>query len=230
VSGAARKARALAYPRAMSGAAFPDVPIPPAEYFGSWLPEALARAGAPPGTEGADLLLGVCLVGEGGGEWVFHLAGGRVGIETRPRRGAAVTLVQSVADWRGALWEGRGGAIGRHAAGLFRAEGIAAAPGRGPLRRAPSPAALARLGALAGLVRVVVSGGAGGDWSLGFQLGPGEIEPEASATVRLAERDADALATGEIGPVEAFLGGRVGLSGDLALLMKLQAAALRGTS
>jgi hypothetical protein len=138
-----------------------------------------------------------------------------------------VTLVQSVADWRGALWEGRGGAIGRHAASLYRAEGVSA-PSAGPLRRAPSPAALARLGSLGGLLRVVVSGGAGGDWSLGFQLGPGEIEPEPRAEIRLAERDADALARGELGPVEAFLGGRVGVSGDLGLLMKLQAVALRG--
>jgi hypothetical protein len=181
----------------------------------------------PAGAEAAELRLGVCLLGEGGGEWVFRVSGGRVEVEAGPRRDAAVTWVQSVADWRGALWEGRGGAIGRYAAGLFRAEGVSA-PGAGALRRAGSPDALARLGSLGALVRVVVSGGSGGDWSLGFQLGPGEIEPEPRATIRVAERDADALASGELGPVEAFLGGRIGLSGDLGLLMKLQAAALRG--
>jgi hypothetical protein len=181
----------------------------------------------PAPADAAELLLGVCLLGEGGGEWVFRVSCGRVEVEARARRDTRVTLVQSVEDWRGALWEGRGGAVGRHAAGLFRAEGVSEA-GTGALRRAPSPASLARLGSLGGLVRVVVSGGSGGDWSLGFQLGPGEIEPEPRATIRLAERDADALASGELGPVEAFLGGRVGLSGDLSLLMKLQAAALRG--
>ena len=107
-----------------------------------------------------------------------------------------------------------------------------AAPSREPVwaRIAPDPppAARAPLGSLGGLVRVVISGGSGGDWSLGLQLGPGEIDPEPRATIRLAERDADALASGELGPVEAFLGGRVGLSGDLSLLMKLQAAAWRG--
>jgi hypothetical protein len=211
----------------MSAIDFPAVPISPTEFFGGYLPRALARAAAPSGAGAVDLLLGVCLLGEGGGEWVFHLCGGRVEVEARARRDAAVTLVQSVADWRGALWEGRGGAIGRHAAGWFRAEGLSV-PGAGGGRRAPSPAGLARLGSLGGLVRIVVSGGTGGDWSLGFQLGPGEIEAEPRASIRMAERDAEALASGELSPVEAFLGGRVALAGDLGLLMKLQFAALRG--
>ena len=66
------------------------------------------------------LALGVQLVGEGGGEWVLDLRGGDVRVRPGSRAETAFSYVQTVEDWRGALWEGRGGAVGRGAAALFR--------------------------------------------------------------------------------------------------------------
>ena len=152
---------------------FPSKPVPPGELLEEWLPAAFAVAGLPPGAESLDVKLGVRLEGEGGGEWVFHLDHGRVHVARGSRDAAAFSYVQSVADWRGALWEGRGGAIGEGAARFFQPG--AAPPAAGQLAGAPSPAALVELAKLSGLLRMVVAGKDGSRWSVGFKIGPGAI-------------------------------------------------------
>ena len=194
----------------------PAADIAPAEFFERWLPEAFAAAELPPGTRDLDLLLGVRLEGEGGGEWLLHLRGGALEVRAAPRDEAAFTVVQSVEDWRGALFEGRGGPFGRQAAGLFRPGEAAAA---GPEL---TPAILDQLRALRGLIRMVVSGPAG-EWSVAFQLGPGEIPSEPTTTVTVSEEDAAAMERGELDPLQAFMAGRVRIAGDMALLMQMQA-------
>lgn len=101
-------------------AEFPASPIPPKEFVEKWFPQAFAEAGLPPGSEQVDVKLGIQLDGEGGGEWIFHLVGGKMNVRQESRTDASFTYVQSVEDWRGALWEGRGGVIGKQASALFR--------------------------------------------------------------------------------------------------------------
>jgi hypothetical protein len=201
-------------------AEFPASPLSPSEFFEDFLPKAFAAADLPEELRALELTLGVRLEGEGGGEWLVHLRAGSARVEPGPRASAAFTVVQSVDDWRGALWEGRGGAIGRQAAAVFR-------PGARPARAGelgpPSPAALAQMQALSGLLRLCVTGGAGGDWSVGLRLGPGEIPAEPTTTVSIRAEDADALERGDLNPLEAFMGGRIQVAGDLALLMQMQA-------
>jgi putative sterol carrier protein len=83
---------------------------------------------------------------------------------------------------------------------------------------------------LSGLVRMCVTGGEGGDWSLGLKLGPGEIPAEPTTTVSLRAEDADALERGELNPLEAFLGGRIQIAGDVTLLMQMQAIQMQTAS
>ena len=199
----------------------PASPIPAAEFFERFLPRAWASGELPDALRGVDATFGVCLEGAGGGEWLVELRGGRLLVKSNTREGAAVTLVQSVDDWRGALWEGRGGEIGRQAAALF-------GPGAGEASRmgdlvGPSIAALQQVEGLSGLVRVDVLDGAAGDWSLGLFLGPGSVPSEPTTTVSLLVEDAEAMARGDLGPLEAFMGGRIQVQGDVALLMQLQA-------
>ncbi len=194
----------------------PSPDIAPADFFERWLPEAFAAAELPPAARELDLLLGVRLEGEGGGEWVLHLREGALEVRAEPRNEASFTIVQSVEDWRGALFEGRGGPFGRQAAGLFRPGEEA---GRGPEL---TPAILQQLQALRGLIRMVVSGPAG-DWSVAFLLGPGDIPAEPTTTVTVSEEDAAAMERGEVDPLQAFMAGRVRIAGDMALLMQMQA-------
>jgi putative sterol carrier protein len=205
---------------------FPASPISPAEFMEGFLPAAFAEAEAFRAALGdLDTRLGVKLEGPSGGEWVLVVSGGQVSVAAEPRDAAAFTLVQSVDDWRGALWEGRGGAIGRQAAALFRPG--ASLPQAGPAAP-PTPAALAKMRALNGVIRVVVSGGAEGDWRVDFKLGPGAIPAEPTATLTLSATDAQALedaAEAERASLmlQLFMAGRIRVEGDMGLIMQMQA-------
>ena len=203
--------------------AFPEAPVLPDEFLTGWLPDAFARRGLPPGSEALDVRLGVQLEGTEGGEWVVRMAGGEITIAAGPREETAFTFVQSVDDWRGALWEGRGSAIGSAAARFFR-PGEDPAPGLAPgIGAAPTPAALVELAKLDGLIRLVVAGGEGGDWAVGFRLGPGPVPEEPTCTVTIQADDADALARGELDAMQAFMGGQLAVTGDMTLMLQMQA-------
>jgi hypothetical protein len=208
-------------------AEFPASPLSPAEFLESWLPRAFAEAEVPAEVKAVELELGVKLEGEGGGEWVFQMVSGSLSVAPGSRAEAAFTVVQSVDDWRGALWEGRGGVIGRQASAVFRpGERPTGQSAPGGLPGAPDPVALAKLQSLDGMLRLVVSGAEGGDWGVAFKLGPGEIPAQATTTVTLTAADVAAMERGELNPLEAFMAGRIQVQGDIGLLMQLQAAAL----
>jgi len=198
----------------------------PAEYLEQWLPRAFAQTGLPPGSEGLDVSLGLVLEGDGGGEWIVRIANGGVTVTRGARDATPVTYVQRVADWRGALYDGAGGAIGEGASRFFRPGSLRlAADGAAPqLAAAPTPAALAELAKLDGLVRMEVNGGSAGDWAVAFKLGPGAIPSEPTATLRMTADDAAALARGELDPMQAFLGGKVEVLGDMTIILQMQAA------
>jgi hypothetical protein len=214
-------------------AAFPKSPVPPAELLERWLPKAFAEAELPDEMRASDLRLGVCLTGKGGGEWVLELEGGELRVRPTSRGDTAFSYVQSVADWLGALWEGRGGLVGQATAGLFRpgempvAGGASGAAGMVAL---PSPAAIEQMRALDGLVRVLVTDGQGGDWSVGFKLGPGPIPALPTTTVAVAEADVAAMQRGELNPLEAFMAGRIRVDGDMTLVMQMQAIAMQAAA
>jgi len=203
-------------------AEFPSRPLAPRELIEGWLPGALAAAPLPPGSDALDVKLGIQLSGDGGGEWVLHVDHGKVKVARAPRDEAAFTYVQSVDDWRGALWGGRGGAIGEGAARFFRPGALAEAPA-GQLGAAPSPAALVELAKLSGLLRLVVDPAAGAPWSVAFKIGPGPIPAQATTTIHISEDDAAALGRGELDPMTAFLSGKMRVEGDMTLMLQVQA-------
>jgi hypothetical protein len=214
-------------------AEFPPSPIPPKEFLEKWLPQAFAEATLPTGSEAVDVQLGVRLEGEGGGEWVFHIRGGRLAVSEASRADTAFTYVQSVADWRSALWEGRGGAIGKQASAMFRPGAAAAAPARpGQMGAAgaPSPAALEQMRRLNGVIRMVVAGGEGGDWKVDFKLGPGPIPETPTTTITVSAADAAAMERGELDPMQAFMSGRMQVAGDLGLMMQMQAIQMQAAA
>lgn len=204
---------------------FPASPLAPKQFLEEWLPAAFAEADVPDEIKAVDLELGVCLTGDGGGEWVFQVEGGELAVRAVSRDQTAFSYVQSVDDWRGALWEGRGGGIGRQAMALFKpGEGQAqAASAPGQMGGPPSPAALEEMRKLDGVIQMVVTGGEGGDWAVGFKLGPGAIPAEPTTTIRITAEDAAALESGELDPMAAFMGGKLQVTGDMTLMMQMQA-------
>ncbi|CAG0960748.1 hypothetical protein MYXO_00741 [Myxococcaceae bacterium] len=202
----------------------PQSSTPPAEFFEQWLPKAFAAAPVPEAAKSVDVKLGIRLEGAGGGEWIFHMDRGTLSVTPGSAEACAFTLIQSVDDWRGCLWEGRGGAFGKQAAAMFQPG--AAQAGAGPSGRPMNPQAIERLGALRGVVRMVVSGGAGGDWKVDFKLGPGPVPAEPTTTVTVANDDAEAMGRGELDPMQAFMSGKIQIAGDMGLMMQMQAASM----
>jgi putative sterol carrier protein len=205
-------------------AEFPASPISPAEFLESFVTDAFSELDLPEALKRLDLQLGVRLDGEGGGEWLYTLRGGALEVAAGSREKAAFTLIQSVDDWRGALWEGRSGVVAERALALLRAVGRRALAERAA--DDPDPGGLERLAALDGVMRAVVTGGPTGDWSTAFKFGPGEIPAEPTTTLSIHYDDAVALARREISPLEAFLAGRISVAGDMLLVMQVQAILL----
>ncbi len=203
--------------------AFPESPQTPAAFLEDWLPAAFAEAGPMPGADDVDVKLGIHLEGAGGGEWVVNVANGAVTVTAGSREQASFTFVQSVEDWQGALWEGRGGAIGKGASLFFRPDRLkeVGEGGASQLGGTPSPKALAKMEQLSGLVRLAVTGDE--PWGVGFQLGPGAIPEEATTTVSVSSEDAAAMEGGDLDPMTAFMSGKIQVQGDMTLMMQMQA-------
>lgn len=208
----------------------PAAPIPPAQFMEEFVPRAMAEGGLAEVDEGTDVRLGVRLDGEGGGEWVIRLHAGGPSVERGSRADTPMTIVQSVEDWRGALWEGRGGVFGAQASALFKggaeASGDARGGGAAPGAVLPGAAAIEQLGALDGLITIVVTGGEGGDWATGFKLGPGDIPDEPKTKLVVTAEDAAAMQDGSLDPMSAFMGGKIQVVGDMALMMQMQAISM----
>lgn len=201
---------------------FPAEPVEPAEILDRYLPGVLAGFASIAGAEQLRGELGLKLHGEGGGEWLVELSEGRLRLRPGSRLDAPLTLVQSVEHWRGTLWQGHGAGLGRMLARLFRAD--APPPPAPPRFGAAAQAGLEALRKLDGLLRVAVAESGRVRWHADLRLGPGELPAQPTATVSLRARDADRLLAGTLKPVEAFLSGRLRLSGDYGLLVQLHAA------
>jgi len=211
-------------------AEFPESPIAPKEFFESWLPDAFQASPAAEQMQDADMKLGVRIDGDGGGEWVFHIEKGVLSVRAEPRTDCSFTVIQTVEDWRGALWEGRGGAFGQQAVAMFKpgVQAEAARPGQpgGP----PTPQALEQMHALDGVIRMQVTGGDGGDWAVEMKLGPGEIPAEPTTTVSVSSEDAEQMADGSLDPMQAFMSGRIQVAGDMAWMMQMQAIQMQAAA
>jgi len=199
-----------------------STPITPKEFMEEFIPSILSEASLDAET---DVKLGVQLEGDDGGEWVVHLSGGSFQVEAGPRDEASFTLVQTVDDWRGALWQGRGGVFGAQAAALLT-RGAAGAEDEDP----PNPKVLEQLAALNGLIRVTVTGGEGGDWSTGFKLGPGDLPEEPTTWIKIDAGDAEAMQSGSLDPMQAFMSGKIQIIGDMAMMMQIQAISMSAGS
>ena len=199
----------------------PPPGTPAKEFFERFVPKAFAANPLPDDAKQVDVTLGVKLEGAGGGEWCFHLKEGSLSVAPGSTDEAAFTVLQSVDDWRGALWEGRGGAFGKQAQALFQ-------PGTGA--GGIPPTALTQLQALRGVIKMVVTGDQGGDWAVAFKLGPGPVPAQPTTTVSVSADDAAALERGELDPMQAFMAGRIQVAGDMTLLMQMQAIQMQAAA
>ena len=193
-----------------------------------FLPRVFAKLRIPVALAALDESVGVTLRGEEGGAWRIRLQGGALSVEAGGIEEAALTLVQSDEDWCGALWKGRGGPFGRNAAKLFTPRAAELLDEIGErISDALDTAILEPLRAIDGLVAIVVTDGEGGDWRLELKFGRGSIPDSPNTTISISAEDADALGSGEMKPLEAFMAGRIQVEGDVGLMMQLQGAVMQ---
>jgi len=212
---------------------FPDRPVPSHEFIEDVVPSLFAEAELEPAEEAVDLKVGIVLRGDpdpgpdrdAGGEWTLHFVAGELGIARGREETCEITVVQSVADWRSALWEGRPGLIA-DLVDQIRENGPEALRPPGPPGGGPPPDPLKGISDLRGLIEAVIADERGPDWRVGVLIGPGAIPEAPQATIRLGAEQADAIRTGALHPLEALITGQLQLDGDLGLILQLQAVAM----
>ena len=208
---------------------FPDEPVTSREFIEDVVPSLFAEAELNEAEQAIQLKVGVVLRGEPdadpGGEWTLHFIDGELGILEGRQEECEITIIQTTADWRSALWEGRPALI---------AEAFDRIREGGPNALRQPHAAEGALGIdplkgisdLKGLIEAVIETEGGKDWRVGVQLGPGPVPDSPQATIRLGADQADAIRQGTLHPVEALITGQLQLDGDLGLILQLQAVAM----
>ncbi len=83
-----------------------------------------------------------------------------------------------------------------------------------------------RLQGMSGVVLFDLSGEGGGQWTLTFGEGKVQVEEGQTSTpnVTLSMNAADfiAMANGQLNPVSAFMQGKIRVTGDMGMAMRLQ--------
>ena len=216
--------------------AFPSAPVSPKVFFEETVPALFLEAGVGPEDRErvGQLKFGVVLIAgeEGtneGGQWTLQIIDGELVVSIGRCADCDLTIVQDVADWRSALWEGRPRLIADGIEMLASAEPAALLERREGMDRA-HPEALKGLSDLQGLIEAVIAeeepASAAADWRIGIHLGRGPIPESPQATIRLGAEQAEAIRDGGLHPVEALITGQLRLEGDLGLILQLQAVAM----
>jgi hypothetical protein len=213
---------------------FPADPVSCRAFIEDVVPALFAEAELDDVEQAMDLKVGVVLraaLGEGGpeadagGEWTLHFIEGELGIAEGRDDACEITIVQSVADWRAALWEGRP-ALVADGFDRIRESGPDVLRPQAPPGGGPRPDPLKGISDLTGLIEGVIASEDGEDWRIGVQVGSGPLSETAQATIRLGAEQADAIRDGSLHPLEALITGQLQLDGDLGLILQLQAVAM----
>ncbi|MBZ0231880.1 MAG: SCP2 sterol-binding domain-containing protein [Deltaproteobacteria bacterium] len=184
----------------------PPADLSCADLFATWLPETFARARAA-GARAPDVVVAVVLDGDGGGEWTLRVAGGQLTVADGSDASAVITLRQSVADFRAAVWgEGEVGALVPPQLDL-----TAAITGETKLP-------LGALGQVKGTLNVEIPGFAGRTWKAAVAFG-GAAAPSATVTVDVPTLEE--LRSGALQPAQAFFAGKIAVTGDVPWLMQV---------
>lgn len=203
----------------------PEAPVSPREFIEEVIPSLFAEVELDDEAEQVDLKVGVRLDGPEGGEWTLHFVEGELGIIDGLAPDCGLTILQSVADWRSAIWEARPGLVAdgiREIAELGPAGLAEASRARGP----GNPKALRELETLPGRIDAIVAGEGVPDWRIAVHIGPGPIAETPQATLMIGSVEAESLRVGELHPLEALITGKLRLEGDLGLILRLQAIAM----
>ncbi len=175
--------------------------ITPAEFFEKVVPEGFAAEAAENAPQD-DATLAYVVTGDGGGEWLLKISGGKMTVE-RAKGEALVTYTVSATDAKDAI-NSRNGATP-----------ALLVPPRRPGQRAGAGAAVK---ALRGTVEQNLTRPAGDPFKIEICFN-GAATPRTKLTVALA--DQLAMADGKMNPQEAFMTGKLKVEGDMGFMMQV---------
>ena len=159
----------------------------------------------------AQATIRVVVEGEGGGDWYLNINAGEMTVSAEAAFPPLMSIYESRAyfDWSVSMASD---------AGLF-------GPSGQNTQNELTRARIERLQKLTGLIQFVFTDVPdGGDLSFFLQLGAGE-RPETPQTVlTMKAEDAQKMARGEINAQQAFMGGIMQVTGDMALAMQFGTA------
>ncbi|MCA9770760.1 MAG: SCP2 sterol-binding domain-containing protein [Myxococcales bacterium] len=159
------------------------------------------------------LSLGIHLEGPGGGDFFLNIDGGALRAESAPSSPPVLKIHQSVEDWSTAVDR----------------EGTRAFSLLGGAREVPGGLRLnaervERMRGLRGSLRITLTHLPGrpkdDTWSVTAAFGDAPPNP-ATTTVTLTYAAADELREGTLNPQQAFMAGKIQLSGDMGFAMRL---------
>ena len=204
---------------------FPAEPIPPREFIEDVIPSLFEEVELEPDEEAIDLRVGVVFEGDDGGEWTLHFVEGDLGVRDVRDPEAELTVIQTVEDWRSALWEGRPALIADGVEQIRRGGANELRP-PAPADGQPRVDPLKGISDLRGRIEMVIDDAGEARWAVGVLVGPGAVPETPQATITLGAAEAESIRSGALHPLEALISGQLQLDGDLGLILQLQAVAM----
>lgn len=204
---------------------FPTEAVTPSEFIEEVIPSLFAEVELEPDEEAIDLKLGLILGGDEGGDWTLHFIEGELAIARGREEACDLTVIQSVEDFRSALWEGKPALIADGVERIRSSELHELRP-PAPTGGGPRPDPLKGISDLRGRIEIVIENAGESDWAVGILIGGGSVPETPQATIRLGADEAESIRKGDLHLLEALIGGQLQLDGDLGLILQLQAVAM----
>jgi hypothetical protein len=165
------------------------------------------------GVAAVETSLRVVVDGDSDGSFFLNVDAGRMSCADGPTHPLFLTLVQDLNAFRVLERESGDSALG------FLG-GLAGLAGEFHL----TAERLSQLGEVGGCLRFELQGDDG--FSLLSNFGAGEAPSEPDATISVSEKAYAELQSGELNPMEAFMGGQIEILGDMQMAMQLALAML----
>ena len=183
----------------------PQVPanVTPAQFFEEFLPMGFAAQAAESGSTPGDFAMVFQVEGEGGGEWLAKIEGGKMTV-TKGGGEANLTTRMSVADWRDAV-------TGQNGANLSLIL---------PPQRPGRPDNSGRAKALKGVMGVELARDGAEPFRVEMCFN-GATAPKTIIKMKIA--DYIAMQDGSLNGQQAFMSGKLKVEGDMGFLMQIAA-------
>ncbi|MBI3073220.1 MAG: SCP2 sterol-binding domain-containing protein [Deltaproteobacteria bacterium] len=197
--------------------------ITPRDFYQSLLANLFSARGPNATLKGFDTSVRAVVSGDGGGTWTIRLRDGAFSVARGPEANPFVTLHQTREDWQVTITKGVGKLLARLGDISSNTDAAAALSQAASGFKMPSitfgPEKLKRLSTTKGSFHFDITGAEGGR-TIRLSVVFNETEKPSFAVTIKAE-DYRAMSAGTLPPQQAFMQGKIQISGDVPFAMQL---------